>query len=589
MLSALEGYVFPFGTPLTILMLFALVLALLISLAIPPRLPGIPHNKGFITWFLGDIPSLVAHTRVKNEIYTWLSAQNVRLNSPIVQVSVRPFTKPWVIVTDFREAQDVLTRRTKTFDRAHFITEVFSTLIPHGMITMKSDDPSIQTNKMLVRGFMSPTTLNEVTMIPTVNNAIGPQLYKRTLQVMELWKAKARLACEHPFEMVEDMANAALDAIIGAVFNVDDSESVTSAQLRLLSPLASLPVPEHPHSPVHFPKAPMPPVAHAMVTLTESIAVAFQSPLSKWHHWFLSQLPYMRKAYAVKENMITQQLENATKRLFDSSAGTQQGTTCLLDVLLQHELMAAGKEKRAPNYKSRVVYDELFEMVIGGYETTSATVIWGLKHLSDNQDAQKRLRTELQRALPQASTRYPTIQEIASLRVPYLDATLEEIFRTALTASGHVRTTTEDTTLLGYAVPKDTNIFLAINGPAFTSRPFPIKEELRSKTSQRAKGEARDWDFTGIREFRPERWLVKDENGNEVIDLSAAPQMLFSLGPRSCFGKRLGILSIKITLVCMVWAFDMLQVPDQLNSFQGTEVLSRMPVQGYLKLKERSL
>ncbi|RYP07819.1 hypothetical protein DL764_002274 [Monosporascus ibericus] len=577
MWSALAGSAFPWEVQLTLLTVSPLILALLISLAIPRRLRGIPYNGGITMWFLGDIPSMVSHIRRKPEMYTWLSAQNVKLGSPIVQVSVRPFAAPWVVVADFREAQDVLTRRTKTFDRATFIKNVFGTLIPHGMITMKSDDPRLHTNKMLVRGFMAPTTLNE---------AIAPQLYKKTLQVMELWRVKAKLARGHPFEMTEDMANAAFDGIAGAVFSLDDVESIILAQIRLLSPLGSVPVPENDDAAaVHFPKAPMPPIADAIITLTDSIAVAFRSPLSGWHHWLLSQTPRMRKAYAIKEHMITQHLESAAKRLLESPGNI----TCLLDDLLQNELVAAAKEKRAPDYKSRAVYDELYEMVIGGYETTSATVLWGLKHLSNNQEAQSLLRTELQRALlPQAGHRFPTVEEIIALRVPYLDAVLEEIFRMALSASAHVRTATEDTTLLGHFIAKGTNVFLAINGPGFTSPPFPIREELRSRTSQGAKDEVRDWDFGTLGEFRPERWLVRDELGNETVDLSAAPQMLFSLGPRSCFGRRLGVLSIKITIVCVVWAFDLERVPDELNSFEGVEVLSRTPIQGFLKLRERS-
>ncbi|RYP44389.1 hypothetical protein DL768_009155 [Monosporascus sp. mg162] len=258
-------------------------------------------------------------------------------------------------------------------------------------------------------------------------------------------------------------------------------------------------------------------VFDTLITLTDSIAAAFRSPLSRWHHWLLSQTSRMRKAYAIEENMITQHLESAARRLLESPGNI----TCLLDDLLQNELVAAAKEKRTPDYKSRAVYDELYEMVIGGYETTSATVFWSLKHLSNNQDAQSRLRTELQRVLlPQAGNRFPTVEEIIALRVPYLGCGLGRY-------TPHQRA--------GVRLPA-----------------VPHQGEAAQQDFALGEGEVRGWDFGTLGESRPERWLVRDELGNETVDLSAAPQMLSSLGPRSCFGRRPGVLSIKITLVCVV-------------------------------------
>jgi len=134
---------------------------LFINLAIPRRLPGVPYKKGFKRWLLGDIPSWVAHVWEKGEMYTWIVRQLVELDSPIIQVSVRPFSKPWIVISDYREMQDILTRRAKTFDRAEFMQKVFKTVIPQGMITFTSDDPRFHVNKQLVRGFMAPTILNE--------------------------------------------------------------------------------------------------------------------------------------------------------------------------------------------------------------------------------------------------------------------------------------------------------------------------------------------------------------------------------------------------------------------------------------------
>jgi hypothetical protein len=249
--------------------------------------------------------------------------------------------------------------------------KVFRTVIPHGMITFKSEDPRLQANKMLVRGFMAPTVLNEVTRVIqqpkpirridflSSSQVIGQQLYKSMIEVLELWKIKARLAQDHPFDMREDMAHSALDALLGAIFNLDKTHSSVAPQIRSLSFLDSVPIPGNDRSPVHFAQAPIPVVARAIVTLTKSLAISFQSPLSEWHHWLFGQLTEMRNAYATKEKLITDEIEKAIERLGNGTDGTYALATCLLDDLLRHEVMSAARAKREPNFKSRTVYDEV--------------------------------------------------------------------------------------------------------------------------------------------------------------------------------------------------------------------------------------
>jgi len=155
------------------------------------------------------------------------------------------------------------------------------------------------------------------------------------------------------------MLSSALDALFATIFDLDEAHSSVQAMIRPTSQLGSLPVPDDIDEPVTFPLSPVPEVASAVVTLTNSLAISFQSPLGAWHHWLFSNSPEMRKAYAVKENMITEQIDKAKERLFDGPEGTQAATTCLLDDILQHEALAAAKEGREPDLKSRTVYDEV--------------------------------------------------------------------------------------------------------------------------------------------------------------------------------------------------------------------------------------
>ena len=132
------------------------------------------------------------------------------------------------------------------------------------------------------------------------------------------------------------------------------------------------------------------------------------------------------------------------------------------------------------------------------------------------------------------STSTPSVTNILSAGIPYLDATIEEINRHANTVPLLVRVATVDTDILGYKIPKGATVMC---NAQFATEPQEVMEEVRSK-SCRAAGEkrARGFQTQDLEAFLPERWLVRDENGREVFDGSALTRLAFSLGPRGCFG-----------------------------------------------------
>lgn len=97
---------------------------------LPQPIPGIPYNKRAGRSLLGDLPELLSYIGRTQEVWPWFGSQVVKHQSPVVQVFARPFSKPWVIVTDHREAQDIFLRRTKEFDRANFVSDAMSGLVP---------------------------------------------------------------------------------------------------------------------------------------------------------------------------------------------------------------------------------------------------------------------------------------------------------------------------------------------------------------------------------------------------------------------------------------------------------------------------
>lgn len=138
--------------------LLTLTLATLYYLALPKPLPGIPYNPESRWRLLGDVPSILASPYRRR----WFPDQCVRHGSPIVQIFLSPFGRPAVLVSDFREQQDVCLRRHREFDRSDFNRAVFGGLSPEHHISMKTSDPRFKGNKELLRDLMTPAFLNNV-------------------------------------------------------------------------------------------------------------------------------------------------------------------------------------------------------------------------------------------------------------------------------------------------------------------------------------------------------------------------------------------------------------------------------------------
>lgn len=143
-----------------------------------------------------------------------------------------------------------------------------------------------------------------------------------------------------------------------------------------------------------------------------------------------------------------------------------------------------------------------------------------------------------------------------------------------------------DTVILGHKIPKGTVITFASGGASVNSPQFDIDEARRHSSSQEAKksGKTRhDWDPMDMGAFKPERWLVND--GNE-FDAASGPQLAFSLGTRSCFGKRLAYLQLRILVTLIVWNFEFSRCPDELSSYGHKTMLTTEPTQCFVRLSK---
>ena len=319
--------------------LLALIGSALIYLAyraaLPRPIPGVAYHKSAANNLLGDIPKMLKHLATNQAISDWFALQSVELNSPIIQLFIRPFGRPMVFLADWRESQDILTHR-KEFDRSNLFGDIMRGLLPKSFINMPTND-TWRHQRRLVANTMSPSFLNQVS---------APSIYSTVLDLVELWHLKIDLVGNHPFSAPSDIYHVALDAIWAAAFGT--SSGTTRSQISHLSSLAKIEaMPRDEDVPAEFPKAQTPTTFNAIVTMTESLDDISKSPLPTWHHWLIRQTPSYRTAKKHKDDLFDEHFKNARKDYSDDPSDHKHVSSALENVI-QREAIAARKEGRPP-------------------------------------------------------------------------------------------------------------------------------------------------------------------------------------------------------------------------------------------------
>ncbi|KAI3397401.1 hypothetical protein diail_10852 [Diaporthe ilicicola] len=544
---------------------------------LPKPLPGIPYNNDSAKSIFGDIPGLVKEVSKTGDFADYIRQQSKKHNSPIAQLFITPFSKPSLLVCDFREAQDVLLHRGKEFDRSDFVREIFYGTGKDHHITMKTG-PEWKARRKLLQDLMSPSFLH---------NVAAPAVYASSLNVLKLWELKAGLADGRPFLASEDIFHAALDAVLAFAFGKGFKENATMDQIELMENLQRSKIAAGgSDKPVEFPTAALGQAISSILALAASVERVRGAASMRLKWWTIQQESGFKKAQRDKDEAIHEELEKAVQARKQNGQGDNDAwVRSAVDHMVDREFRSAEKEGRRPEPHSPAMETETLGFIIAGHDTTSTTLCWGVKLLADHPSVQKRVRDDLQAAFPQARAegRLPSATEIAKASVPYLEAAMEEILRIGNTVPVIDRDAVQDTTLLGHFVPKGTHVFFLANGPSFLEPAFDIDESKRS--SQARGGKARAWESEGIGAFKPERWLA-DENGKEVFDAQAGPMMGFGLGTRGCYGRRLAYLELRLLLTVFLWTFEFEKCPAELSGYAAVDGVVHGPKNCYVRLRK---
>lgn len=530
--------------------------------ALPRPLRGIPYNKPSSRRLLGDIPAMVAHSSTEDgTLITYVIELMETLDSPIIQVFIRPFGKPMVFLADFQESQELLTHR-KEFDRSTAMGDLLKGITPQHHIRQKTNNVW-RNHRRLVQDLMTPSFLHRIA---------GPALHSRVSMLINLWRIKARHARSRAWAAADDINNMALDAIVAFVFGEKFEISATSTALDAVKAVG-----EQQEDHVLFPSGQKHEFLQAIRDLSKSVGDVQSKPSTHLAWAYVQQTPRYKKAWNIKEMWLRRQLEAGLARLMGQD---NKDPMSAVDQLLAREQGLAQKDGRSPEYFSRVLIDELFGILFAGHETTSTALCWGVKFLADNPGAQSELREALVYAHSTAKRegRSPTVDEITAAQIPFLDATMEEMLRCAGTVPYVDREATRDTQLLGHFIPKGTVVACLSTGASMLRPAFNIDEAKQSQD-----GRLKSWDSSDMASFKPQRWL-----NDKSFDRAAGPQLAFGLGTRACYGRRLAYLEMQILLTLLLWSFELLACPPQLSDYKAELTATTEPRNCFVRLRELS-
>jgi len=193
------------------------------------------------------------------------------------------------------------------------------------------------------------------------------------------------------------------------------------------------------------------------------------------------------------------------------------------------KLLAARDEDDGSTMSDRQVRDEVLTLFFAGHETTAVAVTWALFMLSEHPAVQARVDEEV-KAL---GGRVPTAADLPKL--PYLLRVLKETIRLYPPAPMFDRIAKEDVEIMGYAVPRGTNIFL-----------LPYAQHRRADL------------FPDPERFDPDRFLHEVEERRPRL-----AYLPFGAGPRVCVGMHFSLMEAQLALAMITQRVTLTPLPGQ--------------------------
>lgn len=320
----------------------------------PKPYPGIPYNEQSANRLTGDLPELIPVIEATNEYSGSIFAITTqRLGKPIAQMLFPALRKPLILLEDPREIEDIVLRRNQEFDKAPMAVDTFRPLFATAT-TSQYTTPELRAQKRLWADVMSAEFLRK---------AAAPNIYKATLDLVELWRLKASSVYkEQAFKVTGDFQNAALDAMWVAL--VGDEPGVTRYEINKLQDQIAGGGSEKSLSP---PRSLF--LKKEVDYIAEVAARNASSPVPGWAQKLETFMPRHRQFRRTVNTEISVVMAKAVDRFQRLDLGKLEADeidTCMMDLVLRRLVLAARRSGQplADPTKDQRMLDEMFFMLV---------------------------------------------------------------------------------------------------------------------------------------------------------------------------------------------------------------------------------
>jgi cytochrome P450 len=203
------------------------------------------------------------------------------------------------------------------------------------------------------------------------------------------------------------------------------------------------------------------------------------------------------------------------------------------------EAMLAAADAGDAGVDDRDVAGNVSTMLFAGEDTTANTLAWLIWLLHRHPAALDRARDEVRRVVPDLAR--ATQAQLDAL--DWLDACASEAMRLKPVAPFLIAEALHDTVVADVRVPKGTVVWCVLRGASLDERRVPDAGA-----------------------FRPERWLGEANWPRKVA-------MPFGSGPRTCPGRYLALLEIKLAMAMLLGAFEIDRVEASNGADEPQEVM----------------
>jgi cytochrome P450 len=223
-------------------------------------------------------------------------------------------------------------------------------------------------------------------------------------------------------------------------------------------------------------------------------------------------------------------LDEVTAKLIRERKALPEQPADLLGFLIE-----ATDESSGQGMSNQQLLDECKTLLIGGYDTTSGTLMWTVQLLRDHPEMVQQLVDEANRVFSQPIT-YERVSELE-----YSRKVVMETLRLRPVTWTNFRVSVNDDEIGGYPIKGGSTMLMPV---------LHIQSDPR-------------WWGADAAEFKPERWT--DKNGGANHNWAFVP---FGGGPRVCLGEHFALLEATLLVPKLLQRFEIVPVeaePSKVN------------------------